>query len=283
MKSLCAIQDGGLGGLSDAATNRADRIKVLQDRISVLNAALLVQYKIIQTYTGGYRPQSLDINDSAVAAINAANAEITRIQTELNALQLELNELMGQASTAETAYQNSPTGIVEANKKTIDDFRRQMFLLTRPGFDYGFNSDSRNKFFARDSGLGFDLMGAVVDSLKKNAPGAFSGVKGGEVLRSIVPNAGGPKLPKVKLPSWLPTISLPKPLQDAAKRAGNLAISTAKDVAAKKKAADAAASASGVAVQTSEYSGGNAPGNSLLWIGGGAAILAAAFLMTRKK
>lgn len=281
MKSLFAIQNGGLGGLSDAASDRSERIKVLQDRISVLNAELLVQYKIIQANTTGMFPQSLDISERRAAAVEAANAAIARIQTELNTLQLELNGLLGDASTAETAYQNSPTGIVESNKKTIDDFRRQMFLLTRPGFDYGFNSDKRNKFFGKDSGLGFDFFAAVVSSLKTNAPAAFSGVKGSTVLASIVPNAGGASLnmPKVKLPSWLPKISLPKPLQDAAKRAGNLAIATAKDVAAKKKAA----TSGGVAAQTSDYPAPQSSNNSIMWILGGAAVLGVAFVATRKK
>ena len=81
------------------------------------------------------------------------------------------------------------------------------------------------------------------------------------------------------LPSWLPRISLPQPLQDAARRAGNLAISTAKDVAAKRRAE----TASGVAAQVEEYPGSPTPANSLAWVLGGAAILAVAVVASRKR
>lgn len=280
MKSLFAIQDGGL---SDAASDRTARIKVLQGLISDLNAELLVQYKIIENNTHGYFTQDLASSQIRAAAVEAANQRIAQIQIQLNTYQLELNGLMTAVTTEDAIYQASPIGAVNANQKAADDFRRQMFLLGKPGYDYGIKSGSRNALFAKDSGLGFDVFGAVVASLKTNAPAAFSGVKGGEVLRSIIPNAGGSsvKLPKISLPSWLPKISVPKPLQDAAKRAADLAVKTAKDVAAKKKAAD---QASGVAAQTSEFVGSpTSNNNNMKWVLGGAAILALAAFVTRKK
>lgn len=285
MKSLCVIQNGGLGMLGDAASDKAARIKVLQDRISVLNADLLTQYQIIKANTQGIFTMDLVSGEIRAAAVAEAYRKIDQIQIELNALQLELNGLLGEAAAADAAYQSSPSGIVNANKKTVDDFRNQMFLLSRPGFDYGFNSEKRNNFFNRDLGLGFDLFGAVVSSLKTNAPEAFKGVKGSTVFASIVPNAGGSSItaPKISLPSWIPRISLPKPLQDAARAAANLATSTAKDVAAKKRAADAAASASGAASQTSDYPAPQSSNNSVMWILGGAAILSVAFVATRRK
>lgn len=241
MKSLCAVQNSGLGAYT--VQPMPDDFRDTQEwyDMDYARRQLAASREEAQAW---YNPKPG--TDATVAAANAAPAP----QTVENIL---------------------------------EESRRLQFLArTRPGFDYGARSSERNFLFARDSGLGFDLMNAIASSLKTNAPAAFSGVKGSEVFRSIVPNAGGPSMPKVSLPSWLPRINLPRPLQDAARRAGNLAISTAKDVAAKKKAADAAASSSGVAAQTSEYYGEDASGNSLLWIGGGAAVLAAVVLMSRK-
>ena len=246
MKSLCAIQNPGLG---------AYRVMPMPD-----------DYQETQAWYDMDAARRQKAADEKYAADEAAyNAKMTQ-------------------EAANAAASASSAGSTQTPEEILATARRYQFMAQlRPGFDFGINADRRNALFARDSGLGFDLMNAITSSLKANAPQAFKGVKGSTVFASIVPNAGGPSMPKVKLPSWIPRISLPKPLQDAAKAAGNLAITTAKDVAAKKKAADAAASASGVVVQTSEYSGEGAPGNSLLWIGGGAAILAVAFVLTRKK
>lgn len=240
MKSLCAIHNGGLGALT-------------------------------------IQPMPEDFQDTqAWYDMDYARRQLAASREESKGFYTPTPGSDALVAPAATATAATPTA-----ENLLEEARKIQFLSkTRPGFDYGVNSERRNALFARDSGLSFDFFGAAVESLKKNAPGAFSGIKGGEVLRSIVPNAGGPSLPKVKLPSWLPTINLPRPLQDAANRAKNLAIATAKDVAAKKRAAD---SASGVASQTSEYPGSPAPDNSLTWVVGGAAILAAVVFATRKK
>lgn len=247
MKSLCAIQNSGLGAYT---------VQPMPD-----------DYQETQAW--------YDMNAKRQQA--AADAKYALDEAAYNA------KMAQEAADAAASSVAGSGSVTQTPEDILETARKYQFLArTRPGFDFGVNSANRNALFSRDSGLGFDLMNAITSSLKANAPQAFKGVKGSTVFASIIPNAGGPRAPKVTLPSWLPRISLPKPLQDAAKRAGDLAIATAKDVAAKKKAADAA-SASGVAVQTSQYPSDSASGNPLLWIGGGAAILAAAFIMTRKK
>lgn len=248
MKSLCAIQNPGLGAYT---------VQPMPD-----------DYQETQAwYDMNAARQQKAIDDKYAADEAAYNAKMAQ-----------------EAADAAAASVAGTGTVTQTPEDILETARKYQFLArTRPGFDFGINADRRNALFARDSGLGFDLMSAITSSLKANAPQAFKGVKGGAVFASIVPNAGGPRAPKVQLPSWIPRISLPKPLQDAARAAGNLAITTAKDVAAKKKAAASAASASGVAVQTSGYPGGEARNNSLLWIGGGAAVLVAALALSRKK
>lgn len=286
MKSLFAIQNGGLSDLSEDITSLQASLEAAKGELETWRSRLNNAYA--QWPVNHYGGQSESQFNAIVGRYsNNINTFADKVNQLSQQIYDEKNKIASASLVVETKKQEDKVAAAQTPEELLASSRRFSFLAAnRPGFDYGLNSINRNALYARDSGLGFDLFGAVVESLKKNAPAAFSGVKGSEVVRSIVPNAGGPSLPKVTLPSWLPKINLPKPLQNAAKRAADLAIKTAKDVAAKKKAADAkkaADNASGVASQTSDFAGSPTPNNSMLWVMGGAAILAIGVYAARGK
>lgn len=85
----------------------------------------------------------------------------------------------------------------EADRAGAESFRRAMYLIAQPGYDYGIGSERRNQFFneGRDtmSGLGasFDFIGALTTAAKQTA----AGYKGSEVLARA-----GITLPRVPKP-----------------------------------------------------------------------------------
>ena len=156
------------------------------------------------------------------------------------------------------------TVAAESPEEMLAIARKYQFLATnRPGFDYGSRSNERNVLYSRDEGLGLDIFGAVVESVRKSAPEAFRGVKGSEVFAGL----GLPKIRTgITLPSWIPRIAVPRKLQAPLKKVAAKVVSDLK----KKKAE----SPSGIAAQTSDFGPSSPPTqNTRSWVLGGAALL----------
>jgi hypothetical protein len=167
------------------------------------------------------------------------------------------------------------TLVTESPEEMLAVARKYQFLATsRPGFDYGAHSSDRNALYARDEGLAQDFFGTIVTSVRQSAPGAFRGVKGSEVFAGL----GLPKINLgVKLPRWIPRISVPKKLQAPLKKVAEKAVA---DLKAKK-----AQSPSGIAAQTSDFGPSEPPALDMkTWaLGGAALLLAGIYLMGRRK
>lgn len=164
----------------------------------------------------------------------------------------------------EATRQNAGTSqvVTQSPEELVSLQRRALFLSTlRPGPDYGFRSNERNAFFDRDSGLGLDIFGAIAESVKKSAPEAFKGIKGSEVLG----------IQGIKLPSWVPRVSIPKPIQSAASATAKVVAQAQRDLKAKKDAENAAKD-NGVATQTLDFPS-PPPSSMIPWVVAGGALV----------
>lgn len=203
---------------------------------------------------GAYRPLPIEMDEAGNYVVYDYTEYDKAVGEEAKAAAAEKIRRQQEADAARAA---TPEAQLELA-------RRFQFLASRPGFDYGARSNERNAFFKADSGLGQDIFGTILESVKKSAPGAFKPVKGTDVFGNI-------KLPQVaagiKLPSWVPKINVPKPIQSALSQVTQKAIDDLK----KKKAESAA----GVAAQAADYSGSSSSPTSIMnpWIVGGAAVL----------
>lgn len=153
---------------------------------------------------------------------------------------------VGPAATPVAAPATPAAPATMTPQEALDFSRQYAFISSlHRGQDYGMRSNERNAFYLRDSGLGFDLFGTIVQSVQKSAPEAFKGVKGSTLL----PNFGGPSgkspLSGITLPSWVPRIAVPKPIQGAIKKVATQAVADVKKARAQ--------SPSGVAAQTQDF------------------------------
>lgn len=288
MKSLVAIHNpgvrvhSGLSGLGDVISDLQAKLDAAKADLALWTDRLDSAYRQwpINRYGGQSESQFNAIVGRYSNNIANAQAQIGMISQQITD---EQNRQASAALVGETKKQAESAAAAQTPEELVRTAQRFAWLsAVKRGPDYGVRSDERNALFYRDVGLSFDFFGAAIESLKANAPAAFKGVKGGDVVKTLLPNAGGPSIKAPSLPSWLPKISLPSPLRDVARRTGNLASATAKDVLAKKRAADAA-SRSGVASQTSDFDSGSPASNSSMvpWAIGGAAILAVGAALMR--